>query len=502
MKNLKKLITTVVLSISCIASNAQWWSTLGADIDGNSNGQRLGKKVSMSADGLNVAIAAEGPPIMGTASNGPGVVKVYKLISGVWTQQGADIVGDTINDFFGDAISLNADGSIVAIGNPLGTGFVRVYKFISGVWIKQGADIIGEAAYDRSGNSISISADGLIVAIGAKGNSNAAGHVRVYKFISGAWTQQGSDIDGMLDSDQLGQSVSLSADGLKVAIGARVNYGLSYTQVYKFISGTWIQQGLTIYGELVSDWSGHSVDISDDGLTVAIGAPLNSGFEPAAGHVRVYKFISGNWTKLGSDIDGEEGGSNYSAGEIGDMSGVSVSLSADGLIVAIGAEGNDDGGDQAGHVRVYKFISGQWIKRGQDIDGEAEGDASGYSASLSADGLTVAIGASRNMDGGLLAGHVRVYKFNSPSSIDEEAKALNNVVLYPNPSNSDVTLNLSKGLSNCQVSIINLIGQEFFVMNNISDEQINLPTKDLKNGIYFVKIQSPNNQQVLKFTKE
>ena len=44
-----------------------------------------------------------------------------------------------------------------------------------------------------------------------------------------------------------------------------------------------------------------------------------------------------------------------------------------------------------------------------DIDGEAESDNSGYSASMSSDGNVVAIGAARNDGTGTDAGHVRVY---------------------------------------------------------------------------------------------
>ena len=72
---------------------------------------------------------------------------------------------------------------------------------------------------------------------------------------------------------------------------------------------------------------------------------------------------------------------------------MSVSLSSDGSTVAIGALGNDGNGSNAGHVRIYKNISGTWTQQGSDIDGEAAGDYSGYSVSLSSDGSTVAIGA-------------------------------------------------------------------------------------------------------------
>ena len=86
--------------------------------------------------------------------------------------------------------------------------------------------------------------------------------------------------------------------------------------------------------------------------------------------------------QLGSDIDGENPQ---------DYSGNSVSLSADGTILAVGATGNDGNGDRAGHVRVYQNNSGVWSQLGSDIDGEDSLDVSGHSVSLSDDGMILAI---------------------------------------------------------------------------------------------------------------
>ena len=57
-------------------------------------------------------------------------------------------------------------------------------------------------------------------------------------------------------------------------------------------------------------------------------------------------------------------------------------------------------------------MSNSWTKLGADIDGEAYGDESGYSVSLSSDGTIVAIGAPYNDGNGDSAGHVRVYNWN------------------------------------------------------------------------------------------
>ena len=188
------------------------------------------------------------------------------------------------------------------------------------------------------------------------GNGSSAGHVRIYKDSSGTWTQQGSDIDGEAAGDYSGHSVSLSSDGSTVAIGAPYNNGngwhAGHVRIYKDSSGTWTQQGSDIDGEAVGDRSGWSVSLSSDGSTVAIGAHGNGS---SAGHVRIYKDSSGTWTQQGSDIDGEAG----------DRSGWSVSLSSDGSTVAIGAY-------IKGHLRIYKDSSGTWTQQGSDIDGEQQ----------------------------------------------------------------------------------------------------------------------------------
>jgi len=278
-------------------------------------------------------------------------------------------------------------------------------------WVQTGADIDGESNGDLSGYAVSLSADGTTVAVGApinSGGGGSRGHVRVYKNIGGGWTQQGADIDGEADGDQSGKSVSLSSDGTTVAIGAPYNDGSGsyqgHVRVFKKIGGAWIQQGGDIDGELDGVQFGYSVSLSADGKTVAIGAPLSLGGTSLRGHVRVYKNLGGTWIQQGADIDGEASG---------DQSGHSVSLSADGATVAIGSPNNDGGGDSHGQVRVYKNTGGTWIEQGADIDGESDDDQSGVSVSLSGDGTTVAIGAPLNDADGNNRGHVRVYSYCS-----------------------------------------------------------------------------------------
>ncbi|MFZ9016736.1 MAG: hypothetical protein ACO23O_07065, partial [Ilumatobacteraceae bacterium] len=71
-----------------------------------------------------------------------------------WTQLGADIDGATPDIQSGNAVSLSADGTTVAIGAANandGTGYVSVLRWNGTTWTQLGTDIDGEAAGDRSG---------------------------------------------------------------------------------------------------------------------------------------------------------------------------------------------------------------------------------------------------------------------------------------------------------------------------------------------------------------
>ena len=349
-------------------------------------------------------------------------------------QIGVDINGEVANDSSGYSVSMNSDGTIVAIGAPYndGTasngGHVRVYKNINGTWTKLGQDIDSEVVnYSYFGQSVSLSDDGTILAIGAPGYNTARGAVYMYKYNGTTWAKLGQSIyGGIAVSDQYGFSVSLNSDGTSVAIGCPLyDYGLANTgfvNVYKYVGTTWTQLGGNIWGEAGNDQSGYSVSLSSNGLTLAIGANLNDGtLGGDRGHVRVYNYNGTAWTKLGQDIDGEAGG---------DFSGWSVSLSSNGQIVAIGAPYNDGTGDAAGHVRVYQYNgSTTWTQLGSDINGEAALDFFGTSVSLSSDGTILAVGAYNNDGNGSNSGHVRIYQYSNSTwtqmSSDIDGKVAN-----------------------------------------------------------------------------
>jgi hypothetical protein len=423
--NLPDALSNVEQSLDLLLKiwgGSKQWQKMGGNIFGEAEGDESGFSVSLSDDGTVVAIGAPrnsgGAPLF-PPNAGRGHVRVYAWDGSEWTQRGNDIDGEADDDASGHSVSLSGDGTVVAIGAPgsdgagSNAGRVKVHAWNGSAWTQRGGDIDGEMIDDVSGWSVSLSSDGTVVAIGATGNDGVgsnAGHVRVYAWDGSEWTQRGNDIDGEAEGDESGFSVSLSDDGTVVAIGAPKNESprppfdhvyndAGHVRVYAWNGSAWVQRGNDIDGEMLYDWSGHSVSLSGDGTVVAIGAIYNDGNGNASGHVRVYAWNGIAWIQRGNDIDGEE--------EM-DQSGFSVSLSNDGTIVAIGSpeNGHDYSGNVAGwramgegQVEVYAWMEGlgggAWVQVGADIEGEVKMGKSGFSVSLvsSSDSVTVAFGS-------------------------------------------------------------------------------------------------------------
>ncbi|KAH8047391.1 hypothetical protein JL720_16109 [Aureococcus anophagefferens] len=240
------------------------------------------------------------------------------------------------------------------------------------------------------------------------GNTRAT---RVFAWNSGgeAWVQRGGDIGGEAAYDYSGVSVSLSADGTALAVGAYENDGAGSNAARARVCVGPVERrgfsGYDIDGEDADDQSGYSVSLSADGTALAVGAHYNDGGGTGGPRACSQGPVDETWKQRGDDIDGEAAD---------DRSGYSVSLSADGTALAVGAHYNDGGGTDAGHARVFAWDSdeNEWKQRGDDIDGEAASDWSGYSVSLSADGTALAVGAIFN-DGAGSTGHARVFDLSS-----------------------------------------------------------------------------------------
>jgi hypothetical protein len=275
------------------------WIQLGGDIDGEAAGDYFGSPVTLSSDGTRLAVGAYANDGTGTDA-GHARVFEYHQGSSTWIQLGGDIDGEAAGDHFGVSVALSSDGTRLAVGAHLndGTGsnagHVRVFDWSGSAWTQVGADIDGEAADDNFGVSVALSSDGTRLAVGGylnDGTGSNAGHVRVFDLVGSTWTQVGGDIDGEAAGDFFGFSVALSSDGTRLAVSASATgSNAGHVRVFDLVGGVWTQIGGDLDGVAAEDYFGQSVALSSDGTRLAVGGPLNDGNGTDAGHVRVFDY--------------------------------------------------------------------------------------------------------------------------------------------------------------------------------------------------------------------
>lgn len=347
----------------------------------------------------------------------------YTSIEGlVWSQLGNNLLGQNESDRF-SIPSISNDGKKIAIGAYLentengensGVTYTYVWNEINQQWGLMGESIKGLNSNDESGTSISLSGDGNYLAIGAPKEEDGGaattnrGSVRLYKWNGTSWNEVATPIWGEVGGDYNGSSISLSYNGKIIAIGAPFNrpgtvlQGLKgHTRIFELneTETAWIQVGSDIDGQDKNDRSGYRVSLSSDGLRVAIAAFLHDGNGSDSGNVRIFDWDGSSWNQMGSDIVGNEN----------DQSGNSISLSGDGSRVIIGSWLHSLP-TSSGLVRVFEWNGASWDQLGDNILGPSFLSYCGFDVSISEDGNRIAIGCSGN------DGTVIVYNWNSLSS--------------------------------------------------------------------------------------
>ncbi len=324
------------------------WFQLGQDLIGEDSDDDSGLSISLSSDGNRIAIGA---PAHWNDFN-DGETRVYEWNGNNWVQLGQDIfaqVGDTNS---GNSVSLSSDGNRVAISadyNNLGLGRTRIYDWNGSNWIQIG----GVIEFEGLGDQVALSSDGNRIVIGSPfhgGNGSYSGCVRVYEWNGNDWLQLGQDMYGEAAADRLGTTISISENGNRIAAGAPFNDGngekAGHARVFEWNGSNWILLGQDIDGEMALDESGSSVSLSADGNRIAIAALHNDGGGDDAGHVRVYEWDGDNWQQFRQDIDCNGSFSSYSGYTL-----PPVSFASNGERLAIGIPFTAENG-APGYVKV------------------------------------------------------------------------------------------------------------------------------------------------------
>ncbi|MDB4934667.1 MAG: Integrin alpha beta-propellor repeat protein [Labilithrix sp.] len=426
---------------------------------------------TITIDGAPAASGALTPTAIGGGANtiavvvqaADGVTKKTYAVALVGEAQEAYVKASNAraNSSFGYSIALSADGSTLAIGaqsetsaaigidgnqaNTSASNAGAVYVFVrSGTtWTQQAYIKASNARAQTSfGWSVALSADGSTLAVGAYRETSAAtgidgdqastsaanaGAAYLFTRAGTTWSQQAYvKASNARASSSFGYSVTLSADGSTLAVGAPTEssaaVGIAGNQadtslsnagaVYVFArSGTtWSQQAYVKASNTRANASfGRSVALSGDAGTLAVGANTessaatgingNQADTSAYASGAVYVFTrAGTWSQQAYvKASHPRSGSNF---------GQSVALSSDGATLAVGAysessaatgingDETDTSAANAGAVYTFARSATTWSQQAYvKASNSRKGWYFGWSVALSSDGNALAVGA-------------------------------------------------------------------------------------------------------------
>jgi hypothetical protein len=443
------VLATLSFNIFLIGLNsvsAQTWTQLGTTFIGPANTE-FATSVSISADGNTTAY--------GLPAGGPSTgnrVQVFSYNGSSWTQKGNTIVSSSRG---GESISLSADGNRVCIGSPqsgiaaTNAGLVQVYSFNGTAWEQLGSNFLGGAIGDFFGYRVVISSDGNTFAASAiyddyNGVSDA-GSVVVFTYNGTDWVQKGPSIYGTSDR-RVGKSLDMDATGNNIILGGGTIISGGFingaVRMFSFDGTNWEQKGQEFIGNNYDDL-GHSTTMSADGNIIAFGTNSNYNI----GYVKAFEYNnSSGWVQLGDDMIGES---------IGDRFGKTISINANGNILAIGApEVNVDGLQEAGNVIVNQLVGTSWNQVGQVVSGDGALNRLGSALALSSDSNTYVVAELPAL------GTAFVYRSDIPLSINKSE--FFDMSIFPNPSKGNFSVNFGRQYETINIKIANALGQVVF----------------------------------------
>jgi hypothetical protein len=407
-----------------------WETAAYLKASNSGSGDGFGSTAALSADGNTLAVGAPYESSAATGVDGDqsddtaphaGAVYLFVRNGGAWEQQAyLKASSSDADDFFGIAIALSADGNVLAVGaegeDGAGTGIdadqtdksayesgaVFVFSRNGTVWSQRDYLKASNAGVgDHFGGAVALSGDGSVLCVGAywedsnatdldgdqlDDSAGSAGAVYAFTYTGSSWQQEsylkGTANDGNA-SDNFGTSVSLSADGNRLAVGA-VGDPSAATGVDGDPAGSSMPYAgaVHLFDRAGSSWQkaaylkasntgagdefGYHLQLSRDGETLAVGAALegngtsaeqSNDSAPEAGAAYVFRRNETSWTQKAylkaSNVDA------------GDRFGWSIALSAAGDVLAVGAtressastgidgDPNDDSAVRAGAVYVF-----------------------------------------------------------------------------------------------------------------------------------------------------
>ncbi len=371
----------------------------------------FGYLVALSSDGNTLAVGAVSEDSNAAIINGnqannslisSGAVYVFvRNSNNTWEQQAyVKPSNPDSNDRFGESLAISNDGSTLVVGSPdedsnahtiggnqtdnsaINSGAAYVFIRNGTTWSQQayikasnseaGDEFAAQVAISGDGNTLAVASrfeDSAATGIGGSQTDNTSpnsGAVYVFTRSASAWSQQAyikaatvsnnlnfgsaTSPDVGSNNQRVGRTLALSNDGTYLAVGAALDDSTQGNSgaVYIFLrqSNLWSQQAFIKAAVIdIADNFGVSVALSADGATLAVGASQESSNAKGingdatnnssnnSGAAYIFTRIGTTWTQQ-AYIKASDTLQN-------DLFGTSVVLSADGNTLAVGATGED-----------------------------------------------------------------------------------------------------------------------------------------------------------------
>jgi hypothetical protein len=371
------------VGLKIVSSNGLNFSRVGSLVTANVTGHNLLNQEIVSIDGII------GSPTLN------GTYKVSTINSNQFTYNttgSASTVGAGLATVTSTSNSADGLRQYQILSLPISQGGKAWNAYISPYFIRQlGATIYGSDIFSSFGSSVAINGAGTRIVVGSptwSGPSYQIGKITIFDWNGEEWSinYELEELFGQEDY-QYGFSVSISENGNTIAVGAPNGGGSyqGYVDIVSFNGSSWVPKGLIIEGTDVFEFLGSKVSLSGDGDTIAISSP---GFNSYTGRVKIYKFISNNWVQLGASLEGVADFDSF---------GDNISLSKNTNTIAISA---------SDRVEIYTYETIQWslIKTIYFSD-------TPRSLSLNSDGTILAIGINQPFS----VGRVDTWKYNGTS---------------------------------------------------------------------------------------
>ena len=368
-----KIQNIVVCDITLVQKGAK---LIG--VGGSGATSARGTSAAMSADGLTLAVGGPGNDTNNGATwiftrtnvanefvQQGGVPFIGTGGTGVVAEQGTSValsnnglilaVGGTgVLARQGTSVALSSDGLVLAVGGPndnTANGGTWIFNrtVITDPFVQQGAAPLigtgGTGTASLQGTSIDMSADGLNLVVGGPGDNTNVGATWLFRrtAITNTFVQVGATPfigAAPTGASSQGTSVALSADGLQLAVGGPdddSNAGAIWIFTRAAPTDPFTPQGAKFLGTGATTAAnqGKSLDLSADGLILAVGGPADDTNVGAT-------WVFGRGTT--SDEFSQEGDSIIGSNDVGAaQQGTNVALSSNGLSLAVGGAADNFG---------------------------------------------------------------------------------------------------------------------------------------------------------------